>query len=125
MGIKPDVRAEHLSRFPDEEAWLKPFLAGFDVTWGDHRRAYNTDLSVYFLKPHDHIREAFGFEHELMLVDSPYPTLEARSIQAAERLLQKEPARGRVERLTFLLVSDMPGAAEWVRNYVSANRRCD
>jgi hypothetical protein len=104
MVIKADVRIEHLAKFPDEEEWLKPFLPGFDVTWARRRKAYNTDLSVYFLKPHKNIQEAFGFEQELMLVYSPYPTLEARSIQAAEHLLQEEPARGRVERLTYLVL---------------------
>ncbi len=122
MGIKPDVWTEHLAKFPDEENWLKPFLPGFDVTWARRRRAYNTEVSQYFLKPHHNIQEAFGFEQELMLVYSPYPTLEARSIQAAEQLLQEEPARGRVERLTYLVVSDMPDAAEWIKNYVSGNQ---
>jgi hypothetical protein len=122
MGIKPDVRTEHLAKFPDEESWLTPFLAGFDVTWARRRKAYNTDVSQYFLKPHDHIQEAFGFEQELMLVYSPYLTLEPRSVQAAEQLLQEEPARGRVERLTYLIVSDMPETTDWVKNYVSANQ---
>jgi hypothetical protein len=122
MGIKPDVRIEHLAKFPEEENWLKPFLPAFDVTWARRRRAYNTELSQYFLKPHDNIREAFGFEQELMLVYSPYNTLEPRSIQAAEQFLQEEPARGRVERLTYLLVSDMLDAPDWIKNYVSGNQ---
>lgn len=122
MGIRPEVRAEHLSKYANEEAWLKPFLAGFDVTYARRRKAYNTDLSMYFLKPNAPIQEAFGFEQELMLVYSPYPTMEARSIQAAEQLIQEEPARGRVERLTYLVVSDMSDASDWVRNYVSANQ---
>ena len=122
MGIKLDVRTEHLAKFPNEESWLKPFLPSFEVTWARRRRAYNTEVSQYFLKPHENIQEAFGFEQELMLVYAPYPTLEPRSIQAAEQLLQEEPARGRVERLTYLIVSDMPDTAEWIKNYVSANQ---
>jgi hypothetical protein len=69
------------------------------VTWGRRRRAQNTELSVYFLKPHDHTRETFGFEQELLLAYSPYPVLEPRAIQAAEQILYDDPARGRVERL--------------------------
>jgi len=49
MGIKSEVRDLHLNSFPQEEALLKPFLAGFDVTWGRRRRAQNTELSVFFL----------------------------------------------------------------------------
>jgi hypothetical protein len=122
MSIKPDVRLEHLSKFPEEEEWLKSFLPCFDVNWARRLRAHNTDISVYFLKPHDHIREAFGFEQELMLVYTPYASLEPRSIQAAESTLLAEPARSRVERLTYLLVSDMSGASDWVRNYVAGHQ---
>ncbi len=122
MSIRDDVRLVHLSAFPQEEAVLRPFLHGFDVTWGRRRRAQNTELSVYFLKPHPHIQEAFGFEQELLLAYSPFPTLEPRAIQAAEQILHDDPARGRVERLTYLLVSDMPGARRWVQDYVSTNQ---
>jgi len=122
MGIKPEIRTQHLARFPEEEDWLKSFLPCFEVTWATRRKAYNTEVSQYFLKPHDHIQEAFGFEQELMLVYSKYQVLEPRSIQAAEKFLQDEPARGRVERLTYLLVSEMPDAAEWIKNYVSGNQ---
>jgi hypothetical protein len=122
VGIKTEVRDLHLSIYPQEEALLKPFLAGFDVTWGRRRRAQNTELSVYFLKPHSHTQEAFGFEQELLLAKSPYPALEARTIQAAEQILHESPARGRVERLTFLLVSDMFDPGQWVQDYVSANQ---
>lgn len=122
MAIKADVKDVHLNAFPHEEELLKPFLAVFDVTWGRRRRAQNTDLSVYFLKPHSHTQEAFGFEQELLLVYSPYPTLEPRSIQAAEQILHDDPARGRVERLTFLLISDMSDPGRWVQDYVSANQ---
>jgi hypothetical protein len=122
MGIKPEVRDFHLNQYPQEEELLAPFLAAFDVTWARRRRAQNTDVSVYFLKPHDHIRESFGFEQELLLAYSPYPTLEPRSIQAAEQVLNEDPARGRVERLTYLLVSAMPRARQWVQNYVASNQ---
>jgi len=48
--------------------------------------------------------------------------LEPRSILAAEQILHEDPARGRVERLTYLLISDMSEASKWVQDYVSANQ---
>jgi hypothetical protein len=33
MGIKTEVRDLHLNAYPEEEALLKPFLAGFDVLY--------------------------------------------------------------------------------------------
>jgi len=122
MGIKPEVYEQHLKFFPQEEELLKPFLPAFDVNWGRRRHAQNTDVSAYFLKPHPHMQEAFGFEQELLLVYSPFPDLQPRAIQAAEQILREDPAKGRVERLTYLLVSDMPDTCRWVEGYVSANQ---
>ena len=93
MGlIHPEVREKHLDFFEDEEEVITPFLSGFDITWARSRKAYNTDLSVYFLKPEKHISEAYGFS-EVMLVYSPCPQMESRTIQAAELFITDSPAK--------------------------------
>jgi len=71
MGsIRLEVREQHLSQYPDEEEMLKAFLPCFFVTWGRVRRAYNTELSVYFLNPEPFMKETFGFDQEVVLVYS-------------------------------------------------------
>lgn len=123
MGtIRAEVREQHLNSEPTQEELLKPFLHGFFVTWGRKRRAYNTELSVYFLNPEPFMAEAFGFDQELLLVYSPYPTIEPRTFQAAESILLDEPALGRVEKLSYFLVSDCQDAEQKVREYVSMNQ---
>jgi hypothetical protein len=122
MGIKPEVWTVHLNEFPDEVRVLKPFLPHFEVTWGQRRRAHNADISVYFLKPSPQTKEAFGFEQELLLVYSPYNELQPRSIKAAEQALYEDRAKGRVERLAYFLVSEMPGTRKWVEDYVARNQ---
>ena len=122
MGIKDEVWEVHLNHYPEEESLLKPFLAGFDVTFGRKRRAQNTELSVYFIKPHEHTKEAFGFEQELLLVYSKFQTMEPRAIQAAEQILHEDPARGRVDRLTYIVISEMSSVDSWIRDYVSRNQ---
>jgi hypothetical protein len=122
MGyIHEDVKSIHLASHPQEEAVLKPFLNGFEVTWGRRRNAYNSSLSVYFLKPEAFMAEMFGFSQELMLLYHPYPRLEARTMQAAEQFITDEPGRGRVEKLTYLLVSEAENAEEWIRAYSASN----
>ena len=124
MGtIHPDVTNNHLRGYPGERAFLTPFLAGFDITWGRRRSARNTELSVYFLKPEAFIAETFGFSQEILLVFSEYPTLEARTIQAAEQFLSDDPGKGRVERLTYFLVSSTVDGnpTDWIRSYMAAN----
>jgi len=120
-SIHDDVRVHHLASFPEEEPLLHPFLDGFDVTWGRRRTAKNTTLSVYFLRPERFMEETFGFTQEILLVYSAYPKMEARAIQAAEQFITDDPGKGRVEKLTYFIVSDMPKVEEWVRSYMASN----
>jgi hypothetical protein len=123
MGtIRREVREQHLDLHPEEEELLTPFLDGFFVTWGARRKAFNTELSVYFLKPEPFITEAYGFTQELMLVYAPYESMQPRTMQAAELFLTTEPAKGRVEKLNYLLISEAPSVEQWVASYVSVNQ---
>ncbi len=123
MGtIRTEVRDQHLNYHPEEEEILKAFLPNFFVTWGRRRRAYNTELSVYFLNPEPFLSETFGFDQEIMLVYSRYKTLEARSVQAAEAVLADDPARGRVEKLTYFFVSEAPDVEGWFHAYNSMHQ---
>lgn len=119
--IRQEVRDTHLLQHPSEELLLRPFLAGFDVTWARRRKAYNTEVSVYFLKPEVFMTQMFGFEHELVLFLSNYPTLEARTMQAANVLIGEDPARGRVEQGIFFLSTPAADGREWVADYTSRN----
>src|SRR5688500_5986401 len=106
MGtIRDDVRNQHLYSYSQEEALLKPFLQGFDITFGRRRRGYNAELSVYLLKPEPFMAETYGFSQEVLLVYSPFKSIEARSIQAAEKFLNEDPIKGRAEKLTYFLLS--------------------
>lgn len=123
MGfIHDDVRSFHLSTHSAEEEFLRPFLDGFEVTWGRRRKVRNTTVSVYFLRPETFMSEMFGFSQELLLVYSPYATLEPRTMQAAEHFISDDPGKGRVEKLTYFLVSEMPNPQEWARAYTASNQ---
>lgn len=120
MGIiKQEVKGDHLAQFPHEETFLKAFLSCFSVTWGRRRKAHNTELSVYFLQPDDFIKETFGFDSEVMLVYSPFKTIEPRTIQAAESFLSDSPAKGRTETITYFVVSEMQNVKEWLSIYAA------
>ena len=120
MGtIKSEVREQHLRQFPDEESVIRPFLNGFDITWARRRRAYNSELSVYFLKPESFMAESYGFNREILLVYSPFDQMQARTIQGAESFLNESPADGRVEKINFFLISDFSGIEEWINKYIS------
>lgn len=122
MGqIRQEVYDHHLLHHCNEEPMLKPFLIGFDVTWARRRRAYNTELSVFFLRPEPFMSQMFGFEHEVALFIAEYPTLEARTMQAVDILIGGDPARGRVEQGIFFLLSPAEDGRQWVSDYTLRN----
>lgn len=105
-GIREHVRRRHLASHPGEDAFLAPFVPLFDVTWADEVDDFNTVASVYLLRPDADTRQTFGFEREVVLVYSPFPRFEPRVAQLVERFMNRLPARGRVESLCFIVVSD-------------------
>jgi hypothetical protein len=119
--IKLDVRRGHLTQYPSEEELLRPFLDVFHVTWGGRRRSHNTELSVYFLSPEQQMQDQFGFDAEIMLVISPYPTLQARTMQAVEQIIDESPAKGRVDQGFFFVITEDSSAGRWFNNYMMRN----
>lgn len=119
--IKDDVKLGHLARFPDELRIVQRLEPDFDVTWAKRTKSFNTELSVYFLKPRQHISQTFGFEQELVLAISSFPTLEARAIQSIEEVFQTLPARGRVDQTAAIILSAARQTDEWIRDYTARN----
>ncbi len=123
MGaIRKEVRENYLCDHLDDEAILIPFLNGFFVTWARLRKVYNTHLKVFFLSPEKHMKEAYGFENEVMLVYAPYKRMEPRTLQAVEQIFSESPAKGRVETLNYFLVSDADNVQSWLESYTSSRQ---
>ena len=119
--IAPEVERGHLEAHADERVLLRPFLENFDVTWAKRRRAFGSELSVYFLKPAVHMERAFGFESEILTVYSQYDELQPRTLQAIERFLSDAPARGRVDTMIAFLISEESDPVGWIRQYMASN----
>ncbi|ADU67270.1 hypothetical protein Selin_2558 [Desulfurispirillum indicum S5] len=123
MGqVRAEVNDGLLFDHPEHRDFLIPFLNGFFVTWGRRRREYNTELFVYFLSPEDHFKESYGFENEVLLVYAPYDRMEPRTFQAVEQILATSPAKGRVETLSYFLITDVEDIEEWMESYISSRQ---
>jgi hypothetical protein len=118
--ISPNVNDGYLSSNQNHREILKPFLvSGFSVTWAKKVYSYNTTVALFFLLPEMHIQESYGFETEVVLAYSEYETLEPRVIQSIEFNMDSSPAKGRVDKLTYFLVSNDKNVEEWVASYKS------
>ena len=123
MGsIKKEAKELYFSDNHEDEALLKSFLHTFNITWARKRILYGSTLSVFLLQPESFIQETFGFDNEILLLYSSYLHLEPRTIQAAEQILSESPAKGRVETLTYFLVSQDNRVSEWIDKYTSDHR---
>lgn len=106
MGIiHEEVHRMVLAQYPDHLEMLKPFLSGFDVTYGEKKKLNNTTLFVYLLKPEDFIKNGFGIEKEMLLAFSMYEELQARAIQAVNMLFDIFPYKNRIDTLNCFFVS--------------------
>ncbi len=110
--IRDDVKTGHLARHPRESQILSKLENDFDVTWASRISRFNTELSIYFLKPLAHISQAFGFDQEVIVAISDYPTLEARTIQAVEGYFHQFPAKGRADQTAAFIVSLGPNTEQ-------------
>ncbi len=120
-GFVSEVQTGYLAQFPNEELVLKAFLPNFDVTWARRRNAFGSELSVYLLKPETHMERAFGFESEILAVYSKYDELQPRTIQAINRFLSDDPARGRVDTMITFLISEADAPVSWAQQYMTSN----
>lgn len=130
MGqIRPDVKTNHLNRYPQQEELLVPFLRDFYVTRGARREFFRTqsrtDLFEFFLSPEDDTKEKFGFNLELLMIYSPHNEMAARTLQAVEEIYETTPAKGRVETLVYVLISEAENVREWLNNYQSSQRNSE
>lgn len=104
---------------PQLQRVLHPFLNDFDISWGAKRAAFNATLYQFIAKPSAIFSETFGLEFELLLIYSPYDSMQARTMQAINSFFQSDPAKGRVENLICIIVSDALNAKDWVNTYAT------
>lgn len=119
--IKSEVLNGHLARFPAEKEIIRKFEGDFEITWGSRIHRFNTYLSLYFLKPLEHITQSFGFDQELVLAISDFTVPEARLIQSIEENFFHLPARGRVDQTIAIVVSKSDNISSWMNDYIARN----
>lgn len=95
----------------------KIFCSGFDVNYGDVINIANTTVTAFILKPEEYISDGFGLEKETLLIISYFDSIESRTIQAAEKVLEKYPYKNRVDNLCYFLVSNDQNIEIWMKEY--------
>ena len=103
MGvINREAQVAFFDNHRSNEDVVRVFLNGFDISFACEKHIANTTVFAYILKPEEFMKEAFGFDKEMMLVYSPFEQMEPRSIQAIDELYRQYPFAGRVDTLISL-----------------------
>lgn len=120
-ALPTDFINEHMRQYPAQKPIIEAFAKDFIATWASARRAYNTEVSIYFLRPYPELKALFGFDRELILAIPHFNDIQPRTMQAIESFLGDEPALGRVDQTLFLVYSVDPSARQWIAEYRMQN----
>lgn len=77
-----------------------------------------SQYNYFFIKPTSSYEEALGISRETVVVISNYPNLEARSLEAYDRICEGIPDV-RVERTCYVLISKNPHVKEKIGEFLS------
>ena len=121
MGNIRQNASPHFINYPNEKELIYPFLNLFFVTWAKRIKCFNTELSFFILGPEDDTKRYFGFLHEILLVYAPFEELQDRTMKAVEQMFLSEPAKGRVETFSWIIITKNPNADAWFSDYCASN----
>ncbi len=109
--------SEYLKVRPKCFKIIKALSATFEATYATDKKINNTEISVFLLKPKQEIKDSFGLNYEILAVYSAFPSVQPRIMQAIEHILDQEPAKGRVDRIIIIIISDDKDIRAWERQY--------
>ncbi|MEO0429578.1 MAG: ATP-binding protein [Pseudomonadota bacterium] len=93
---------------PDMYELLRGLAGHFQISWANERLSHRTKLFVLILRPSNSIKEIFGFEKEIALFLSRFPTVEPRTFQAIDQFCHESPLNERIDPSLVLFNSPDP-----------------
>lgn len=118
MSRHAAVVERHFDVHATERAPTERLTDLFSITWASRERMDNSSFSLYLLKPKAHTAEIYGFERELLLLYSPYSTVEPRTLIQVDEMLEHHPRlRGRCEVLYLVLIAPVDDMSAELARY--------
>lgn len=117
--VERDTLGNHLERYPNEKQVINKFMDLFNIGVDARKVKLGYELSIFFLKPLKHAREAFSFEKDLVLIYSPQKIINNKVLESIERFVNQFKGTMNVETLCYILVSNDNSVREKVVEYVN------
>ncbi|WP_412474818.1 hypothetical protein ACK83U_08250 [Rhizobium sp. WW22] len=119
MGnINRDVEETFFRVHPEYRNIVFPFTYHFNINHAKLLNNYNTKLVCFLLNPDSEMRGTFGFTDEILLIYSPYTTIQPRTMQAVESAFSQAPYNLRANPLVFFLITGDLNGERWLDNYL-------
>lgn len=77
----------------------------------------NSEIAAYFLKPQRFISELLGTDREILFVYSPFPKLQARTIELHDAVARQHSTR--LDPIGSILVASPPDTKSFVREFLT------
>jgi hypothetical protein len=90
---------------PDALQLVRGLHGTFEITWASERVAYGTKIICLILKPSPDLKETFGFDREIALFITRFPSLQPRTFQAIDQFCHESPMHERIDPSVVFLNS--------------------
>jgi hypothetical protein len=100
MAIKEKALSAYFFNSPAERNVAERLDEAFDITYGQR----HGDKSFWLADPKTHTKERFGLNQEVLVIYSPHPVTDARSLTAIENISRNPDFKHRIDKVLFILI---------------------
>ena len=117
-GIHQSAENQLTAFTKSEKEIVNQWAGEWYITRAGEEVVSGSKYKYIFAKPTESYEEALGISRELVIVLSPYPNFEARSLEAYDAICEGVQD-ARVERTCYVLISKYPHIKEQISTFLS------
>jgi hypothetical protein len=102
MTVKPEAEEKFFRHHQEQRPLAAALGEAFDVTFGNQHGG----LFIWLCDPHNHVRERFGLQKEIIAIYSPHTKTDARTLTNLENVSRSPEFRHRVDKVVALIIHE-------------------
>jgi len=99
------------------EKFIRPFTQVADITFSNIDKKGKIKLRYFFLKPETHMKEAFGFDREILCVYFSYPEIHSRALEQIDDILFE--FKSRLDQMVCIFICNSEKVASEIKDFVA------
>ncbi len=102
MSVKPEAQERFFCRYPEQQRLAHALDEAFDITFGNQHGG----LFMWLCDAKKSVSERFGLQKEIILLYSPHPKTDARTLTNLENISKSPDFRHRVDKVVALIIHE-------------------